>query len=90
VVGWVEDREEEPAEWQQAAVFGDMFLYLTAAELAELGEQVDGLFDRYMDRLTRPELRPPGARLVTYIQVAAPKQVPGRPGRVPADGGDGR
>src|SRR5215469_1755337 len=80
MVSWLEARPDEPAEWQQAALFGDVFLYLTAAELAELGEQVDLLLDRYADRVTRPELRPPGARLVTYIQVAAPRQDPGRSG----------
>jgi predicted transcriptional regulator len=74
MIGWLEARAGEPAEWQQAAQFGDVFLYLTAAELAEIGEQVDGLFDRYMDRLTRPELRPPGARLITYLYHAAPQQ----------------
>ena len=81
MIGWLEARAGEPAEWQQAAQFGDVFLYLTAAELAELGEQVDGLFDRYMERLTRPELRPPGARLITYLYHAAPQQGPRRPGR---------
>jgi hypothetical protein len=81
MIGWLEARASEPAEWQEAALFGDVFLYLTAAELAELGEQVDGLLDRYMDRLTKPELRPPGARLITYIHHAAPQQGPGRSSR---------
>jgi helix-turn-helix protein len=90
MVSWLEARANEPAEWQQAALFGDVFLYLTAAELAELGEQVDLLLDRYVDRTTRPELRPPGARLVTYIQVAAPRQDPGRSTYEPVAGEDGR
>ncbi len=73
MMGWLETRADEPAEWQRAALFGDVFLHLTAAELAELGEQVDRLFDPYLDRLTR---------LVGYIHVAAPWQGPGsaRPG----------
>ena len=90
MMAWLEARADEPAEWQQAALFGDIWLYLTAAELTELGEQVDRLFDRYIDRLSRPELRPPGARLVTYIQVAAPRQGPGSSRRGPAAGGDAR
>jgi hypothetical protein len=90
MVGWLEARENEPAEWQRAALFGDVFLYLTAAELADLGEQVDRLFDRYVDRMTRPELRPPGARLVTYIHAAAPQQGPGRSRHEPAGERDGR
>ena len=89
-VSWLEARAGEPAEWQQAALFGDVLVYVTAAELAELGEQVDQLLDRYIDRMTRPELRPPGARLVSYIQVAAPHQGPGRSRYQPAGEGDGQ
>jgi DNA-binding transcriptional ArsR family regulator len=90
MMAWLEARADEPAEWQQAALFGDIWLYLTAAELTELGEQVDRLFDRYIDRLSRPELRPPGARLVSYIQVAAPRQGPRGSRRGPATGVDAR
>jgi hypothetical protein len=83
-MAWLEARPDEPAEWRQAALFGDLLLYLTAAELTELGEQVGRLLDRYLDRMTRPELRPPGARLIGFIQVAAPHQPPGRSRREPA------
>jgi len=86
----LEARPGEPEEWQQAALFGDLYLYLTAAELTELGEQVDRLLYRHLDRMTRPELRPPGARLVSYIHVAAPHQGPGGTGREPAAGQDAR
>jgi Helix-turn-helix domain len=86
MMGWLEASADEPAEWQQAALFGDVLLYLTAAELAELGEQVDRLLDRYLDRTTQPEMRPPGARLIGYIQVAVPHQGPGRSRRGPAAG----
>jgi len=79
MMGWLEARADEPAEWQRAALFGDVFVYLTADELTELGERVDRLLDRYIDRTTRPELRPPGARMVTYIHVAAPQQPPQQP-----------
>ena len=87
---WLEARPGEPEEWQQAALFGDLYLYLTAAELTELGEQVNRLLYRYIDRTTRPELRPPGARLVSYMHVAAPHQGPGRTGRGPAADQDRR
>jgi len=90
MMAWLEARADEPAEWQRAALFGDLFLYLTAPELTELGEQVRRLLDRYLDRTTRPELRPPGARLVTYIHVAAPEPRPGRSPRAPAAGTDDR
>src|SRR5262249_61772988 len=65
--------------WQRAGLLGDVFVYLAADELTELGERVDRLLDRYIDRTTRPELRPPGARMVTYIHVAAPQQPPQQP-----------
>jgi hypothetical protein len=90
MMSWLEARPGEPEEWQQAALFGDLYLYLTAAELTELGEQVDRLLYRYIDRMTRPELRPPGARLVSYIHVAAPHLGPGGTGREPAAGQDAR
>jgi hypothetical protein len=72
VMRWLEARAEEPAPWQQAAQFGDIFLWLTAGELAELGRQVDDLLDPYVDRLRTPELRPEGARLVSYLRLAFP------------------
>jgi DNA-binding transcriptional ArsR family regulator len=90
MMAWLEAREDEPAEWQEAALFADLFLYLTADELTELGQQVHRLLYRYIDRATRPELRPPGARLVTYIHVAAPEPGPRRSPRAPAAGKDDR
>jgi|HubBroStandDraft_1064217.scaffolds.fasta_scaffold199133_1 DNA-binding transcriptional ArsR family regulator len=70
---WLSVRATEPEEWQRAAAFSDLLLYLTAAELQELSEQIDAIASGYLDRLTRPELRPPGARLVQYIQLAFPQ-----------------
>ena len=69
---WFEAKPDEPKEWQQAAQFGDVLVYLTAGELAELGERIRELLDPYLDRLTNSELRPPGARLVTCLQIAHP------------------
>lgn len=72
VMRWLEALPDEPEEWQEAAQFGDTFLYVTAAELAELGERTRELIDAYLDRQTKPELRPPGSRLVTYLRIAHP------------------
>jgi hypothetical protein len=69
---WLEAKPDEPEEWQQAAQFGDTFIYVTAAELAELGQRTRELVDVYLDRHTKPELRPPGSRLVTYLHIAHP------------------
>jgi len=72
VLRWLDALSDEPEEWQDAAEFGDTFLYVTAAELAELGERTRELVDVYVDRQTKPELRPPGSRLVTYLRIAHP------------------
>lgn len=69
---WIESRQDEPEEWQQAAVFTDSALYVTAGELAELSKRIRELADVYLDRLTRPELRPPDARLVSFVRIAHP------------------
>jgi predicted transcriptional regulator len=69
---WLEARPDEPAEWQHAAQFGDTMLYLSASELGELGEQVQALIDPYLGRHLRPELRPPDARLISYLHLAFP------------------
>jgi predicted ArsR family transcriptional regulator len=69
---WLEVKADEPAEWQRASQLNDALLYLTAAELESLTEQVRALHDRYGDRLMSPELRPAGSRLVSFIQMGFP------------------
>ena len=69
---WLEVKPDEPEEWQQAAQFGDTFMYVTASELSELAERTRELADAYLDRQTDPALRPPGARLVSYVHIAHP------------------
>jgi DNA-binding transcriptional ArsR family regulator len=80
---WLEARPGESEEWQRAAPFSDWFLYLTASELADLSDRVCALLEPFMDRQQRPELRPPGARLVTYLMLAFP-MVDRPAGRTPA------
>jgi DNA-binding transcriptional ArsR family regulator len=69
---WLDRSGSEPVRWRQAAVFGDTLVWVTADELAELGREQYALAERYLDRLERPELRPEGARLVTFLHVAFP------------------
>lgn len=69
---WLERRDREPAEWQEAAQFGDTFLWVTSDELRELAREERALLDRYLERQTRPELRPPSARLVSYLHLVFP------------------
>jgi DNA-binding transcriptional ArsR family regulator len=69
---WIEVRQDEPDEWQQAAHFGDVVLHVTANELADLDKRIRDLLDVYLDRQVSEELRPPNARLVTFLRVAHP------------------
>jgi helix-turn-helix protein len=69
---WLEASQDEPQEWQRAAMLGDRFLYVTPAELEDLGRRVRDMLDEYFERLVRPELRPPGARQVSWLDIAFP------------------
>lgn len=69
---WLEARDGEPKAWQEAAHFGDTLLWVTAEELLELGREEQLPMDRFLERQTRPELRPPGARLVQHLHLAFP------------------
>ena len=69
---WLDARDDEPEEWQRSAHFNDLLLYLTPPELHELSQGIEGLHERYADRLANPQLRPPGSRLVSYVQLAFP------------------
>ena len=75
---WLEASPDQPPEWQQAALFGDRILYVTAEELEELGRRARELVDEYFERQLKPELRPPGSRLVTWLDLAFPNDF--RPG----------
>jgi predicted ArsR family transcriptional regulator len=74
VLGWIERKDAEPPEWQEAAQLNDAALYLTADELAELGRSVWALLEPFSARGERPELRPDGSRPVTVLNLAFPRQ----------------
>ena len=76
VMGWIERKDAEPREWQEAAQLDDAALYLTAAELERLGRDIWSLFERYLARAERAELRPEGARPVTILNLAFPRATP--------------
>ena len=69
---WLEASPDEPQEWRQAAMLGDRVLYVTPAELEELGGRVGAMLDAYFERMVRPELRPEGARQVSWLSIAFP------------------
>ena len=69
---WLEVRSGESEEWQRAAFIGDRFLWVTAEELTQIGRDLVAVVDKYFERQVRPELRPPGARLATYLHLGFP------------------
>jgi DNA-binding transcriptional ArsR family regulator len=73
VMGWIERKDEEPQEWQEAAQLNDVALYLTAGELGELGRDIWSLFEPYLGRGERIDLRPDDARAVTVLNLAFPR-----------------
>ena len=54
LLAWLDEKPDEPLEWQQAALFGDLPLYLTAAELKQLGEKLGELLDPFLERVGDP------------------------------------
>lgn len=68
-------RGEEPAEWRAAGGFGDEMIYVTAAQLVALTEQVEALLAPYRDRTARAE----GSRPVTIVRMAIPTPEDGAP-----------
>jgi hypothetical protein len=74
---WLERKPDEPPQWQHAAHFGDTMLHLTADELLDLAAKEMALLEPYLERLEQPELRPPGARVVSYLHLAFPGDLSG-------------
>jgi Helix-turn-helix domain len=74
---WLDAKPDEPEQWQHAAHFGDTMLYVTPEELIGLAAQTQAMMDRFLDRVEHPELRPPGARPVTYLNLAFPGDLSG-------------
>jgi predicted ArsR family transcriptional regulator len=72
VMRWLDSSQHEAKEWQQAALLGDRFMYLTADELTEIGARVRELLDPYADRIADRSLRPENSRRVTYLHLAFP------------------
>jgi predicted transcriptional regulator len=69
---WLHAQAREPAEWREAAQFGDAILYLTAAELQDLGARLQQVTLPYLERLEEPSTRPVGSRPITLLHLAFP------------------
>ena len=75
-VGWLSERSQQPLEWQKAASYGDLAVYVTAEELERVGEQMRAVLEPFLARLDDPAARPEDSRLVTVIQLAFPTDAP--------------
>jgi DNA-binding transcriptional ArsR family regulator len=75
-VGWLTERSQQPLEWQKAASYGDLAVYVTAEELERVGEQMRAVLEPFLARLDDPAARPQDSRLVTVIQLAFPTDAP--------------
>jgi DNA-binding transcriptional ArsR family regulator len=78
---WLDARADEPQQWQEAAHFGDTFLYATPDEMVELARAEQKLLEPFLDRQAQPELRPPESRLITYLHLAFPGDLTGTPAK---------
>jgi predicted ArsR family transcriptional regulator len=65
-------RSDYPKEWREAATEIRMSLHLSAAELAELGEQIESLIQPYIER----DKRRAGTAPVAFGLFAVPTRVP--------------
>jgi DNA-binding transcriptional ArsR family regulator len=69
---WWARRASYPFAWRDAAFSSDSLGYLTAEELAGIGEELFALFGRYRDRVQDKRLRPPDARPVKLVAFGHP------------------
>lgn len=69
---------QETADWQAATSVGsEHAIWLTAAGLAELNAALAEVLDRFAERLTEPDTRPPGSRLCEFVTWGVPTYFPG-------------
>jgi hypothetical protein len=83
-LGWQQRRKDWPAAWREHAGLGESSVYLTQAELAEIGEAIDALLMRYIDERPIDDVasRPEGSVPVTFTLFT----LPGGPPRGPGEG----
>ncbi len=78
-----------PEPWRDAGGQSETVWWVTAEELHELEAEIQGLIDRYVDRLVEPAKRPPGAQMVEFVALThlfePTPQLDPAPGQTPAD-----
>ena len=68
---WLGRRRAASPEWRTAAFMSEALVYLTPAELRELGERITELIVRYADRVD-PARRPEGSAAVQALAAGFP------------------
>lgn len=66
------DREHEPPQWREASLLHDSLLYLTAAELSSLKQELLALAAHYQSRTLEPGLRPADSKPVAFFAAGFP------------------
>ena len=73
---WWSRRLTYPVKWRRASFMSNSVTYLTAAELAEVTDEVNAIYTRYTER-SDPEQRPAGALPVRLYAHGHPLQPTG-------------
>jgi DNA-binding transcriptional ArsR family regulator len=73
---WWSRRLTYPVKWRRAAYMSNSVVYLTAAELAEVTDEVNAIYTRYAER-SDPDKRPTGALPVRLYAHGHPLQPTG-------------
>jgi DNA-binding transcriptional ArsR family regulator len=74
---WRRDRSSYPKTWRNAASDSEFVMYMTAAELKQLNDEiVSMLVPLYRERLENRSLRPAGAVPVEILMFAYPIELP--------------
>jgi predicted ArsR family transcriptional regulator len=74
---WQDTKAAYPSEWRKAAGELEVVLYLTAAELAQLREELSELLrPRVQERDADPSKRPPGSVPVEIVTFSYPLSLP--------------
>jgi predicted transcriptional regulator len=68
-----------PAEWQDAAIAWEHYVYLTAQEAKDLTEAIRRVIEPYRDRRDDASLRPPGSLPYEVLAFGYPLEDPQRP-----------
>jgi len=78
---WQQQRGDWPEEWLEGSGVSTMTVYLTAAELAELGAELDAVLRRYIDArpIADTASRPAGSVPVDLAYFAVPTSAPSSP-----------